>query len=44
MRKFNGTITEPDQIENLLRMCNSEKTWMVLSERMKEPWVSPYEK
>jgi hypothetical protein len=44
MRIYKGTITEPDQIENLLRMCDSDKTWMVLSEKMREPWVKEYPK
>lgn len=41
MRKFNGTITEPDQIECLLRMCDNHTMWEVLRDpkRMGEKWV-----
>ena len=39
MRNFKGTITENDQIECLLRMCDKQKMWEVLREKMKEPWV-----
>jgi len=43
MRSFRGYITEPDQIECLLRMCDSQKMWEVLREKMKEPWVKTEE-
>jgi hypothetical protein len=42
MGHYKGTITEPDQIENLLRMCDNYTMWEVLRDpdRMGEPWVT----
>jgi len=38
--EFNGTITDSNQIECLLRMCDNHTMWDVLLNRMGEKWVN----